>query len=245
MRDRVLGAVVWTCFVVIVGCCCYVFLAACDLGRPIFGLRYCAARTAPDGLADQRAREHDLQDRIHEAELHIARLPACAPPPPPPVEARKEAVHQPAPQPKPPEPVQPPHDELTIPRDIADLQGCWQSVSGDLPMVSDDREQRPLGNVRICYCFAENGRGVTRYIYTNGGKCIGPLRARLSSDELTMSHGRIGCVGVPNQTFVVPTTINCKAHEGDSATCDAHYNGKSPTTVTDQKYRRVTAEYCE
>jgi hypothetical protein len=244
MRNRVLGAVGWTCFVAIVGCCCYVILAACDLGfRPIFGLRYCAARTAGDGLWDQRARERELKDRVHEAELRIARLPACAPPPPPrpPVEARKETVpDKPAPQ----EPAKSPPDELTIPRDLADLEGCWQSVDGDIPMVTDDKEERPLGNVRICYCFAENGRGVTRYIYTNGGRCIGPLRARLSSDELTMSHGRIGCVGVPNQSFVVPTIINCKAHEGDSATCDVHYNGRAPSTVTDEKYRRVTAEYC-
>jgi hypothetical protein len=243
MRGRVLGAVVWTCFVIIAGYCGSLMLAACDLGfRPIFGLHYCVARAEPDRLADQRARERGLQDRIHEAELHIARLPVCAPPPPPPppVEPRKEVVERPPP----PEPAQPPRDELTIPRNLADLKGCWQSVSGDLPMVSDDQEQRPLGNVRICYCFTENGRGVTRYIYTNGGRCVGPLRARLSSDELAISHGRIGCVGRGNQSFVVPTEINCKAHEGDAATCDIHYNGQTPTIVTDEKYRRVTAEYC-
>src|SRR5580698_2589655 len=89
MPVRVLWVAGWVIFAFLVGCCGYLALAACDLGiRPLFGLGYCAVHAAPDRLADQRARERDLQDQIHEAELRLARLRACAWPPPPPSRKR-------------------------------------------------------------------------------------------------------------------------------------------------------------
>jgi hypothetical protein len=138
-----------------------------------------------------------------------------------------------------------PSEELTIPQQLSDLKGCWQSVRGDIPMVSDDEKRRPEGNVRICYCFGDNGRGTTRYIYTDGGKCIGPLRARLSSARLLIDHRRISCTGPGNHGYVVPGEITCKGQVGgNSASCDSISRGRMPTAMKDEKYRRVTAEYC-
>jgi hypothetical protein len=70
MRSRALGIAAWAGFALVVGCGGYLMLAACDLGiRPFFGLRYCKAQAEPDRFANERARERDLRDRIHEAEL--------------------------------------------------------------------------------------------------------------------------------------------------------------------------------
>jgi hypothetical protein len=244
MRDRVLRASAWAGFVLVAGGCCYLMLAACDLGiHPIFGLNYCSERGASDRLADQHARERDLRTQIHEAELRIARLPTCMAGPPPPPEPRKQVQNDTPPPPPPPPPPDKAHEELKIPQSLAELKGCWQSVRGDIPMVSDDAERRPEGNVRICYCFTDNGRGATRYIYEDGGKCIGPLRSRLSNGQLVINHGRINCSG--NHGFVVPTEIDCSAPtEGDSATCDLHFKGEYPETTTDEKYQRVSPEHC-
>jgi hypothetical protein len=136
-----------------------------------------------------------------------------------------------------------PDDALTIPRNLSDLKGCWQSVNGDIQMSSDDAEATPTGKVRICYCFAGNGRGETRYIYQDGDKCTGRLRAQLSQDRMTMSHGRINCTG--NKGYVVPTDIMCSNKAGeDSATCDTHSHGRYPSTTSDERYHRVDPEYC-
>jgi hypothetical protein len=245
MRERSYGIVAWVSFALLVGYGAYLMLAACDLGiRPLFGLQYCRANAHSDGLSSERARERGLRDRIHEAELRVARLPACAPPPPPVPEQRAEPVPQP-PQPEPPPKPEPPPqpEQLKIPENLSELKGCWQSVRGDLPRVSDDAEQRPVGNVRICYCIGDNGRGAARYIWTDGGRCIGPLRARLSGGKLVMNHGRIGCNR--NHGYAVGTQITCSSEgEGNSATCDEKGEGSNPGGYTGEKYQRVTEEHC-
>jgi hypothetical protein len=234
----------WVTFAFLVGCCGYLALAACDLGiRPLFALGYCSVHAAPDRLADQRARERDLRDRIHEAELRLARLPVCAaPPPPPPREPKKEAKvvaptpePTPTPQPSPTETPQP-QEQLKIPKNLSELKGCWQSERGDMPLVTDDEEQRPVGDVRVCYCFGDNGRGTVRYRYTDGRKCNGPVRARLSDGKLLINQ--------PDHC-TVRSEITCKSQgEGNSATCDAVGYGRTPGGYTDEKYQRVTAEHC-
>jgi len=229
----------WITFAFLIGCCSYLALAACDLGiRPLFALGYCSVHAAPDRLADQRARERDLRDRIHEAELRLARLPVCAAPPPPPPEPKKEAkVAAPIPQPTPtPEPTPQPQEQLKIPKNLSELKGCWQSERGDMPLVTDDAEQRPVGDVRVCYCFGDNGRGSVRYRYTDGRKCNDRVRARLSDGKLIINQPE-GCV--------VRSEITCQSQgEGNSATCDNVSYGHTKGGYTDEKYQRVTAEHC-
>jgi hypothetical protein len=229
----------WTTFAFLVGCCGYLALTACDLGiRPLFALGYCSVHAAPDRLADQRARERDLRDRIHEAELRLARLPVCAAPPPPPEPKKEAKVVTPTPQPPPtpqPAPTETPQpqDQLKIPKSLSELKGCWQSARGDLALY-DDNEQL-FGNVRICYCFGANGRGSVRYRYTDGRKCNGSVRARLSDGKLIINE--------PNQCTTPSETTCVSQGEGNAASCDTR-NLDRPGGYTDEKYQRVTAEHC-
>jgi hypothetical protein len=236
----------WIIFAFLVGCCGYLALAACDLGiRPLFALGYCSVHASPDRLADQHARERDLRGRIHEAELRLARLPVCAAPSPSPLppEPKKEAEvvtptprPTPTPQPSPTETPQP-QDQLKIPKNLSELKGCWQSASGDLPLITDDEERRPVGDVRICYCFGDKGRGSVRYRYTDGRKCSGPARARLSDGKLVIDEP---------EHCTVRSEITCSSQEeGNSATCDAVDYGRMPGRgFTGEKFQRVTAEHC-
>jgi len=145
----------------------------------------------------------------------------------------------------PPPPAPPPDDRLTIPRNLDDLNGCWQSVRGDLQFVTDDAERRPLGKVRVCYCLGSGGVGYTKYKYSDGTRCVGALRAQLSQDRLFISHPRINCVGNPAIGYVVGVDVVCSNRPGeDSASCDTEWHFHSPTTTKDEKFRRVSQEYC-
>jgi hypothetical protein len=257
MPAQALSIAGWTVFAFLVGCCGYLALAACDLGiRPLFALGYCSVHAAPDGLADQRARERGLLDRIHEAELHLARLPVCAPPPPP-SESKKEArVVTPAPQPTPtpqptpapgasptPEPSptetpQPP-EQLKIPKNLSELKGCWQSEQGDLAMKDD--HGNPTGEVRLCYCFGNNGRGSARAVWSNGVRCQGPLQARIYSERLVMRHQSLKCSD--DYYDIYPGEIECKGTtEENSTTCT--WRTARSTSNESEKYQRVPPEHC-
>jgi hypothetical protein len=170
---------------------------------------------------------HDAARRELEA------LKARCPPP--------AAPQPPAPQP----PVRPPDDRLTIPRNLDDLNGCWQSVRGDIQFVTDDAERRPVGKVRVCYCLGSNGVGYAKYKYSDGTQCVGALRAQLSQDRLFISHPRINCTGNPAISYVVGVDVVCSNRPGeDSASCDTDSHFRSPTTTKDEKFRRVSQEYC-
>lgn len=251
MHERWLTRSAWIAFVLVILASARLTLAACDLGvHPLFGLSYCRVRAAADPLAQERERERDLRDRLHEAQLNLSRLPVCLPETPrrEPDRRAENIVPTPTPTPSPavtPTPTPTPDDRLTIPRKLSDLNGCWQSVRGDINMVSDDAEQRPLGTMRICYCLASDGRDTARYIFQDGGRCIGPLRAQISQDRLTMKHPRIRCTGKANLDDVVPTDIICSNKAGeDSATCDSHSHGRVATNTEGEKYHRVSFEHC-
>jgi hypothetical protein len=241
MRVRMLEVAGWATFAFIVAYAGNLALAACDIGvGPFFGLKYCMAPAAPDHLADQRGRERDLRTRIHQAELRIAQLPSCAPPRPPKTQAQ---IDTPPPQPKPQPSVDPPREELKIPKNLAELKGCWQSVRGDIEIVTSDAEKRPIGSVRVCYCFSESGRGAVQAVYSDGAKCRAPLRARLSADRLVMNHPLLRCSVSDHD--IDPGEIDCKGTaEGDSATCDWRSKGPYPDSSDNDKYQRVSPEQC-
>jgi hypothetical protein len=250
-------AAIWIAFVALVGMLAYAMLTACDIGRhPLFALRYCRAQASP-GLLSEQARERDLLDRLHQAQLNISRLPVCLPEPPP-REPERRADIVPAPSPSPtlspsptpsvaPTATPTPDDRLVIPHNVNDLNGCWQSVRGDIPLFSDDREHRLVGHRRICYCFSGDGAGQVRQIIQEGGRCVAPLKVQLSGGQLKISHGTIPCSGVSPTIGdnVVPGDVICrKKPDEDVAICDRISHLKSPITYRDETYHRVSADYC-
>jgi hypothetical protein len=223
LHERRLAAAAWTVFVLVIGAMAYLALSACDLGvHPLFGLSFCSRQAATNPFTTEQERERDLLDRLHQAQLNIARLPDCLPDPPrreP--DRRAEIVPSPTPTPTPPPmptPTPSPTPELmTMPRNLDELKGCWQSVRGDLPMVND--QEQPTGTVRICYCFGDRGRGRARYIWNDGPRCIGGVRAEISGDRLLMKHGDIGCTR--NKGTVDAEDITCsKNAETNQVVCD-------------------------
>jgi hypothetical protein len=249
MPVRVLWVAGWVIFAFLVGCCGYLALAACDLGiRPLFALGYCTVHAAPDRLGDQRARQRDLQDQIHEAELRLARLPVCAIPSPSPTpEPKKEArVVPPTPTPTPtPEPspteTPEPQEQLKIPKNLSELQGCWQSVRGDIHIVTDDAEEKPMGDIRLCYCFGNSGRGSVQAYYTDGVRCRAPLQARIYSDRLVIKHQGLKCTASGHD--INPGEIECKGTtEGETAACD--WSTRGTHSGDNDAYQRVPPERC-
>src|SRR5262249_7773381 len=145
----------WAAFAVLVIAIGIVFLAACDLNiRPLFGLRYCVSRASQPDLQAERERERNLRERIHEAELRLAQLPVCTPSGKRPGTKETEPKQKEAePKQKETEPKQKEAEpkqkeaELKVPTKLEDLRGCWQSVRGDIDLVTDDAEAKPVGKV--------------------------------------------------------------------------------------------------
>jgi hypothetical protein len=253
LNKRVLAWAAWGAFAALLVGIGLVFLAACDLGlRPLFGLRYCQPAAAASDVTGERERERSLLARIHETELQLAQLPACAqetaPPSPPPEPPAPQPAPPPVPVPPPPAPQPPapapqpppkPDDELKIPKRVDDLKGCWQSVRGDLEVVDDN--DHPVGNVRACYCLGSNGRGRAIYLYTDGHRCTADLRAQIKGEGLTMRHGSSSC---NRGSGLDPQDITCRAGEGGVAVCETRSRRRPDHFWSDERYLRVTYEHC-
>ncbi|HEX4411072.1 MAG TPA: hypothetical protein VH206_20065 [Xanthobacteraceae bacterium] len=239
MNSRILQAIGWTAFAALLIMIGVVFLSACDLGfTPIFGLRYCQAKAAPTDLTSERERERSLRTRIHEAELKVAQLPPCA-------EKAAELPPPPAPKPAPPAPPAPPTPEpLKIPKQLSELEGCWQSERGDMNIVTDDEARRNIGRVRICYCFDANGHGKARWLWNDSGQiCEGKLGAEIGQQKLTLRHDKIPCVRA-GISSLVPETIVCAADAEGSGTCDAQAISRTGLGFHGEKFHHVSNEYC-
>ncbi|HEX4411071.1 MAG TPA: hypothetical protein VH206_20060 [Xanthobacteraceae bacterium] len=235
MNSRILQGIGWTAFAALLATVGVVFLSACDFGfMPVFGLRYCQAKAAPLDLASEREREWSLRARIHEAELKVAQLPLCAKDTAPPKPAEPPV---PPPQPPPPEP-------LKIPKQLSELEGCWQSERGDIQIVSDDEARRPTGRVRICFCLGANGRGKARVIYNDDGQtCDGDLGANIEQKRLTMRHNLIPCAH-GTSSGINGEIIVCTADAGGTGTCDSQTLGRVHGGLRGEKFERVSNEHC-
>lgn len=226
----------WALFAIMLAVEGYLALAACDLGiKPLFGLRYCKVDESPGALADELARRRQLLARLQEAELKKAQTPICEPPPPP------------HPPPPPPAPDDGSKDELKIPQHKEELEGCWQSVRGDIPFYTDDEKRAFTGSARICYCFAKNGRGTIRQTYLEGqgpaagAVCQTRLKAVLKPGELLLEHPEVPCTKGGN---VNAATIICRSTEDGTASCELTYKSRIPENPSTEKFRRVPNEYC-
>lgn len=232
MSGHRIAEVAWTAFFVVLGVIAQLMLTACDTGPlPLFARRYCPAQTVSP-LASEQARERDLRDRLHEVQLAINRLPVCLPAPP---EHRAAIVPTPAPD-----------QRLAIPHELGDLRGCWASVRGDIPAYTLDEKHEVVGHRRNCYCLSDNGGGEARLIFLEGGRCVGPLTARLSGGRLIISHGELPCTGAPNNNNIAQTDITCTQKAGDEAAlCERVARGKTTIRFKDETYHRVSDEYCK
>jgi hypothetical protein len=232
--------VIWALAAVLLLAVGIVLLRACDLAiTPLYGKAYCLAPKS-DALTAERARRSQLQAEFQQAELTFAQKPICAPPAPP----KTEPAPPPPPLPKAePAPPQPP--ELKTPKNLSELRGCWQTVRGDLQLITDDEERRPVGpKVRECFCFNGDGHGVFKLLYADGVKCHAPLAARIDGETLRFRHPVVNCPGAGGDYGLVPTNVECRNAAGsEAATCLVHNLGRI-RDVTTERYHRVDKDYC-
>ena len=245
MRIDVPRTALWVFFAALLVACGVVVLRACELGPlPLFGQRYCVASKPDDPLAAERGRAQELQARIREAELRIAEKPSCPPPtiaPEPDNPQPIKEVPPPNPNPEPPKV----EEQLKIPTKIADLKGCWESVRGDLDIVTDDERELPIGKVRKCYCFGANGRGQLKLSYTDGAKCRAPISADLRADTLRMHQPEFQCAWRGQNRGLVPFEITCRGVAGgEAALCDIQSLGRRRNFTSGEQYRRVEKDHC-
>ncbi len=235
MTSRVVCAALWTIFGLLIVAIWLAFLHACDLGfKPLFALRYCQQPQAslPALLFRERQRQRELLQRQQEARLRLAELPPCG----------SENRSVPEPQQEVPAARQPePKKLLTLPEKPEDLAGCWQSDRGDIEIVTDDERKAHLGNVRVCYCFGQHGRGQVRMTYTDGAKCAAPLSAVIAPGKLVMRYPRLGCTG--GHGYIVAADVVCTEGQG-AALCDERQNSRFLTDVLSEKFHRVDDAYC-
>ncbi len=238
MTSRIVCAVLWAGFALIILTIWLTLLHACDFGvRPLFDLRYCRLQQAslPASLLRETGRQRDLLQRLHEAGLHMAGLPQC----------KARAALQPAIQTPAKEEVQPAMDErraLTLPKKSEDLEGCWQSDNGDSNVYRDTVASEFMGKRRTCLCFDATGRGRLLMLYSTGARCTGPLNARIEADRFSIHFPEVPCT---DRSAFVQTDIYCSENGQGAVTCEWHSRGKFPKTYLREGYHRVGASFCE
>jgi hypothetical protein len=246
LQHRSLHAVLWGVFALLTLAGGYTMLRACDLGiRPLFGFSFCIAPQSDTALAAERERQDQLRTNLHSAELRLAQLPIC-PPPPKPVPPKPVPPPKPVTPPKPvppPDPVPPPKpvENLNDIKKVEDLKGCWQSAGGDIDIVTDDAEHKPLGKARFCYCFGDSGRGTAQVRYTDGDLCRAPLQAKTQPGKVLLHHEQIPC-----QTHgpFIGEDITCANSQSNETTCEIQNLGKNLRQKFSQQFIRVTEEHC-
>ena len=233
------GRMIWALAAALLVAVGFVMLRACDFAIfPLYGHKYCLAAHSGT-LAAERARMAELQADLQQAELTYAQKPNCALPQPEIKPILKTEQHD-EPQPKQQEPEP---EKLKVPKKLSELQGCWESERGDISIVTDDEEKRPIGNVRKCYCFGARGSGQLKLLYTIGVKCGAPVSARLENGKLRMSYPTFTCMSRGKNWGLVPAVIECENGDNDAATCTEHDLGHNAETIVEQ-YRRVERDHC-
>jgi hypothetical protein len=235
--SRAVALLGWLAFALLVAVGGRLMLTACEVRPwPVFGGIYCPIARPPTApLIAEQERQRVLVSRLHTAERHLAALPVCQPPPP--------AEKPPAQEPHAEEPPKP--EELKIPTTLADLNGCWVSERGDIPLFSDDEREEPMGNVRMCFCFGDNGRGSIVEIYTDGVVCRGRVTASLSQSTLGIDQPALSC-GTHAGLFRghAKARITCHPDANGVALCDTQNLGRMRILSKDEKYRHAAEDQC-
>jgi len=227
MRQAWLRAVLWAVFALLTLTGGYVMLRACDFGvLPLFGSAACGAPSADTAQALERERQTDLRAGIHAAQIRLALLPVCPKPLPP--------------QPMPDQDQTKNGEKFEVPKKVEDLKGCWQSARGDIVFTTDDAEQKPVGQARICYCFKSDGHGIVQVRYTDGDICRAPLVAKVKPDHVSMHHDNVYC---QHHSFNVAADITCGKDQSNQTTCEIQSLGRIRNKISEQ-FIRVSDEYC-
>jgi hypothetical protein len=259
MSSAAMSRVFWALFAGLLAAGGYLLLAACDLGiAPLFGLRYCKVAASSRELENEKAHHRALLARLGEAQLRVALLPTCKPPQPKTVEeppgplpsSPNTVVEPPGPLPSPPktaeEHPEPLPAKLEVPKRKEELEGCWQSVRGDVAYHLDTKKHEYAGDARICYCFGKNGKGAVRQMYTAGPQagsvCETKLTAVLKPNELLLSHPRIPCT---KGVAVNPATIVCRSTRDEAASCTMTYHSEFSGKPKQEQFQRVSDEHCQ
>lgn len=216
MSSASIAHALWALFASLLAVSGYLFFAACELGiAPPFEYRYCKTGPSAEELAREKEHQRVLLARLNEAQVLYAQLPGCKQP------------------------------ELVLPKRKDELEGCWQSVRGDIRFKSVDTGEY-TGSARICYCFGKNGAGKVRQIFTegpdSGSVCETGLLAKLRPDELIVQHPTIPCTKGSN---VSAATIICRRAPDGSASCEFNWeSNKQGYSSPAEKFQRATIEDC-
>ena len=215
----------------LVGASAYLLLQSCGLRLPFTGTVLSACETDADRglrmqLEQEALRGADLQTRVTALEQTLALRQCRAEPPSPP------------PPPPPPKPAPPPKAETPSGldpdafkrNDISVMDGCWE-LSSDY----DVRNIRTGEITRFRYwriCFDKNGNGTQVMRGTNGVRCEGPLKGRISGGTLTMREpGKLRC---DDGSSIFRRDITCALDSRGRANCDSYQpeiNGRGAATL--------------
>lgn len=226
-------------------------LDACAIS--VFGVEIfaCAPPPAParppagPSAAELLTRDNErLSDDLRRLELRLASLRSCPAPPPAPMQPIVRPPPKPPEPPKADPPPQQPPEQLRVPERLEEIAGCWQSIRGDLPLVSDDEREVPMGNIRECLCFGTNGRGRIRQIYTDGIKCDGLIQGSLADGKLTIEQPQFSC-GIQRgmERGHVRARIVCSGNASGGSECTTHSLGRMRSAKT-ESYIRVSPQHC-
>jgi hypothetical protein len=140
--------------------------------------------------------------------------------------------------------------QLRIPDNVGQLNGCWHSQTGELPVVSSTTNER-VGTSRNCFCFKSDGRGSARIIYTTNTKkkagsqeqkvCEGKLTASITSRSLTFQYeGNLRCTDGGRFATKGPVTWICTGDASRAAMCEQ----QPPYGTLREKFIKVDDKYC-
>ena len=133
-------------------------------------------------------------------------------------------------------------EKMRVPTTIAELYGCWQSESGEIPIVSNRNRNEHWGTARYCYCFERDGRGLTRVVFTSVTRvvssrgpmlCQGGLSASLQGGSLTFHHGKLPCTD--RSRWLDPAVWLCSAAATRATVCAL----QPPWGPRDEQFVRV------
>lgn len=134
---RLVKILLWTAFGLMLAAGGFLLLDACDVGHPHFlstAARFCPVPVDTSARDRAMARREAIQNRIHDAELKIARVANCAPVAAPPASPPQT---RPAPQPS---PAPPQRAQIINPGPIVGRRGkleitLWWNTTDDLDLT--------------------------------------------------------------------------------------------------------------
>jgi len=141
-----------------------------------------------------------------------------------------------------------PPEQMKVPTDLAALNGCWQSESGEIPAVNLDTNER-IGTTRKCHCFRRDGNGQVIVVYTSlknvnlakrPTSCRGTLGAAIRGERLTIQHNTLSCTHGGTFNNRGTTIWICAADTTGTATCEL----QQPYGPRSEKFVRIDAALC-